>query len=129
VWFEAPYREGSAPSDRNPFLTASYALAAHHGERRVRVDGPVSPLLRDGLSVVAGWWQRWGLLEQAVPRVEEQGQPEPRGQEQGRTRVRPERPVRHPALPTLAFEPCECRSRSSSAPRAGDSGKCVGISY
>ena len=84
MWFEAPYREGSAHPDRNPFLTASYALAAHHGERHVRLDGPVSPLLRDGLSVVAGWWQRWGLLEQAVPRVEAQGQPEPRGQERGR---------------------------------------------
>jgi hypothetical protein len=40
--------------------------------------------LRDGLSVVAGWWHRWGLLKQAAPQVEAQGQPEMRGQEQGR---------------------------------------------
>lgn len=44
-----------------PFLVAAVPPALHFGERRIRVDGEICPVLRDGLLESMGWLKHWFL--------------------------------------------------------------------
>lgn len=43
----------------NPFLAGSIMLALEHGERRLRVDAPTCPWLRDNLETAVAYFDRW----------------------------------------------------------------------
>jgi hypothetical protein len=52
------------------FLTASFPLAAVHGEARVRIEGRPCPMLVDSLRTVHAWWESWGGMPGTAPAIE-----------------------------------------------------------
>ena len=56
--------------DPNAFLVAAYFPAIRHGERRIAVEGAVSPRLRDGLLAVCDLFRAWYGGERFRPRLE-----------------------------------------------------------
>jgi hypothetical protein len=69
IFFEvdASRSDGLTP-DPNAILTGCYLPAIRAGERRVRLAGPVCPVLRDGLAVAASLLQSWyGGSRRAIP--------------------------------------------------------------
>lgn len=59
---------GDPPADA--FLAACYPLACVHAERRVRVEAAACPMLIEGLYTVHAWWESWGGMPAAAPRIE-----------------------------------------------------------
>ncbi len=60
MYFEtdAAYAE-DLTCDANAFLIAGVVPAMYYGERRVAVDGPICPVLREGLLTNIAWWHHW----------------------------------------------------------------------
>lgn len=54
----------------NAFLLAAYIPAMCFGERRIRIDGSVCPMLRTGLEIVAKQLTKWYSLTVAPPVIE-----------------------------------------------------------
>ena len=52
------------------FLTACVVPAMHHGERRVCIDEPICPELRNGLLTSLGWLSHWYGGQRCVPLIE-----------------------------------------------------------
>ena len=55
------------------FLVACAVAAMHHGEKRVSIDEPICPDLKDGLSTALRWihrWYEWYKPEQLLVRIE-----------------------------------------------------------
>jgi len=60
IFFETePEFAADIVANPNGFLVGAYFPAVRHRERRVRLDGPVSPQLRDGLAAVNSLYRRW----------------------------------------------------------------------
>jgi hypothetical protein len=59
---------GDPPADA--FLAACYPLACVHAERRVRIAEEPCPMLIEGLYTVHAWWESWGGMPSAAPRIE-----------------------------------------------------------
>jgi hypothetical protein len=60
--------ESSLSHSAHPFLVASVMPAMKHGERRIRVEGGVCPMLRDGLQTNMQWLRQWwGPQRRPVP--------------------------------------------------------------
>ena len=55
------------------FLAACFPLAAVHGERRVRIEGPACPMLIEGLLTAHAWWSSWGGMPAPAPEIEVEG--------------------------------------------------------
>ena len=66
----------------NPFLAGLFPLALLHGERRIKVEGPVSAMLCEGLYTIHAWWRAWGLTQTGAPVIEA---PRGKGAVEGRT--------------------------------------------
>jgi hypothetical protein len=61
IWFETSAElDGEFRADPNAFLLACVIPAVRHGEKRVALEGPVCPVLRDGLRtamiLLEGWY-------------------------------------------------------------------------
>jgi hypothetical protein len=76
--FEVPVKTGRiAGPSAEAFLLACFPLAVRHGERRIRIDSPVCPMLVDGLHTVHAWWTDWGLVDTEMPVIEAETQSPP----------------------------------------------------
>jgi hypothetical protein len=61
---------GPVEIEANAFLAGLFPLALLHGERRIRVEAPVCPMLCEGLRTIHAWWVAWGLTQAAAPVIE-----------------------------------------------------------
>src|SRR5258706_6318221 len=57
----------------NALLAACFPLARHHGERRIRMEADVCPLLAEGLLTAHAWWNKWSGEHTAPPEIEAGG--------------------------------------------------------
>ena len=74
IVFSFDDEEGAEPSDgADAFLIGLFLPALRGGERRIRVEGEVSPRLRDGLRKAAGVLERWYGDGWAMPSIEAAG--------------------------------------------------------
>jgi hypothetical protein len=73
-YFEVDEKFGKEIScNPHSFLVACAVAAMHHGERRVFIDEPICPELKDGLSTALRWircWYEWYRPEHPVVRIE-----------------------------------------------------------
>ncbi len=70
IFFRSETSTAPRTPDANIFLLAAYPIAVAHGEKRISIDQPTSPLLRERLADVHGWWRKWGLAGPDAPIVE-----------------------------------------------------------
>ncbi len=61
---------GDLQPDPNAFLLACALPAMRHGERRIAIEGPVCPRLRDGLVAAAGILRSWYGAPRKLPSIE-----------------------------------------------------------
>ena len=76
---------GEPPADA--FLAACYPLACVHGEKRLRIEAEPCPMLVEGLYTVHAWWESWGGMPGAAPRIETPHRPTQRAAERRRRGV------------------------------------------
>jgi hypothetical protein len=57
-------------ADPNGFLVGAYFPAVRHGERRIALEGPISPRLRDGLVAVNALFRSWYEGARPDPTIE-----------------------------------------------------------
>ena len=69
LFFAIADEEDALPS-ADPFLAASFPLAAVHGERRVFIEHAPCPMLVEGLRTVHAWWADWGGMPGPAPLIE-----------------------------------------------------------
>ncbi|MGH9441635.1 MAG: hypothetical protein ACRD16_05130 [Thermoanaerobaculia bacterium] len=71
VFFETRVEFGSElEPDPNALLLAAYFPAIRHKEKRILLEGPVSPRMRDGLKAVASLFRGWYGGERDEPRLD-----------------------------------------------------------
>jgi hypothetical protein len=68
MWFDVRNSRPDSPIDVNAFLVGAFPLATVSKERRIFVDGAMSPVLAEGLRLVRETWKFWGF--DAAPAVE-----------------------------------------------------------
>ena len=73
ISFELRGRERPPDLPAHAFLCGCFPLAALHGERRLRVEGPCCPLLVEGLLTAHAWWVSWGGISETAPAIETLG--------------------------------------------------------
>lgn len=70
-------------SQADPFLVACAIPALRHGERRITVDGEVSPELLQGLTTVMAWMRHWFRPGAQLPHLELRAETRPAPGSQG----------------------------------------------
>ena len=51
-------------------LLMTFVPALRHGEKRIRINAEISPILEDNLAVAAGWLNRWHGASRVIPKVD-----------------------------------------------------------
>jgi hypothetical protein len=71
IWWDVDGElAADARPDPNAFLTAAWAPAVRHGERRIAIEGPACPVLAAGLDAVEGVLRSWRPPGAGTPRIE-----------------------------------------------------------
>ena len=71
IWWDVDGElAAAARPDPNAFLTAAWAPALRHGERRIAIEGAVCPMLAAGLDAIAGVIGSWRRSPAPMPRIE-----------------------------------------------------------
>ena len=74
VVFQAPPAlVGDLECSPNAFLAAAAVPAMHFGERRLRIEGAVCPVLHDGLLTILTLFREWYGKERVIPAIEPAG--------------------------------------------------------
>lgn len=67
IYYETTQKFGEYLScDPHAFLVGALLPAIHYGEKRIAIESPICPELRNGLMTAIAWFQEWSLVDHSV---------------------------------------------------------------